>query len=102
MGKLLKHALNYTISYSDRLLYVSIYVGMIFSVVAFIGIVIIIYKYFATGALAGWSSVMVTTIFLGGVILTALGLIGIYIGKIFEQTKNRPRYLVSEEINSER
>ena len=97
--KLLKHAVNNTISYSDRLLYLSIYSGLFFSLMAFVGIGIIIYRYLMIGALEGWSSVIVTVMFFSGIILMALGVIGIYIAKLFEQTKNRPRYLISETIN---
>ncbi len=66
---------------------------------AFEGIGIIIYRYLMIGALEGWSSVIVTVMFFSGIILMALGVIGIYIAKLFEQTKNRPRYLISETIN---
>jgi dolichol-phosphate mannosyltransferase len=47
----------------------------------------------------GWPSIVVLILFTSGILLLMLGIAGLYIGKTFEQTKNRPLYLVSEEIN---
>jgi dolichol-phosphate mannosyltransferase len=42
----------------------------------------------------GWASIVATLAFFGGIILMMLGIVGIYLGKLFEQSKNRPQYLV--------
>ena len=47
----------------------------------------------------GYSSLIISIWFIGGILLAALGFIGIYIGKTFDQTKQRPVYIISEKIN---
>ena len=59
----------------------------------------IIIKYFMTDEIVpGWTSVMVSIYFIGGLLFANLGLIGLYIGKIFDETKNRPLYVIDEII----
>lgn len=99
--KLINHALNVAIANSNKMLYLAVYVGLFFSAVAFIGLFVVIYRYFYVGHFEGWSSLMVSITFFSGIILVALGIIGIYIGKVFEQTKGRPRYLISKTLNFE-
>jgi len=97
--KLLKHAINVSVGNSDRLLYFSIYLGVFFSFSAFIGTLVVIYRYFRIGGMEGWSSLIVAIMFFSGLLLIALGIVGVYIAKIFEQTKHRPRYLISKKQN---
>lgn len=97
--RLVRHALNVAVANSNRLLYISIFLGLFFSFLAFLGLIVVIFRYLVDGALEGWSSLMVTIVFFSGMILTALGIIGIYLGKVFEQTKNRPRYLITKTVN---
>jgi len=59
--------------------------------------VIIVWTYYRQIVLAGWTSLILSVNFLGGMILLSLGIIGEYIGRIYEQVKARPLYLVSEE-----
>ena len=97
--KLLSHALNVTVANSDKLLYLSVYVGIVTSILSFIGVIYIIYLYYASGSLEGWSSLIVTIMFFSGLILTFIGIIAVYIAKIYEQTKGRPRYIIMEKVN---
>jgi dolichol-phosphate mannosyltransferase len=56
-----------------------------------------VWKYFVFGVeIVGWTSVMVSIYFIGGLIFVNLGLVGLYIGKIFNETKSRPLYLIDE------
>lgn len=50
-------------------------------------------------AVTGWTSLIICILFIGGVQLTMLGIIGEYLGKIFFEVKNRPSYLISETVN---
>jgi dolichol-phosphate mannosyltransferase len=60
----------------------------------------IVYKKFKWGyEVIGWTSVIVTILFLGGIILTILGIIGVYLGRTFQEVKRRPLYIISEKTN---
>lgn len=71
--------------------------GILVSLVAFIYIVYLVFRtiFFGTD-LAGYPSMMAVILFLGGVQLLSLGVIGEYIGRIFNETKQRPLYFVQE------
>ena len=56
----------------------------------------VLYSLYKGNAISGWASTIATIAFFGGVQLTVLGIIGLYLGKIFMQTKNRPRYIINE------
>ncbi|NPA60756.1 MAG: glycosyltransferase family 2 protein [Epsilonproteobacteria bacterium] len=55
-------------------------------------------KYIFGSTIQGWSSIMVSIYLMGGIQLMSLGIIGEYIGRIFQQSKNRPRYIIDKEI----
>lgn len=97
--KLMLLALNTATTNSNKLLHLTFNVGIFTSVLALMGIGYFVYQYFTRGSLQGWTSLMVVIMFFSGLILTAIGICAIYISNIFDQTKNRPRYLVSRTIN---
>lgn len=96
-AKLINFAIDGLTSFTTAPLRISSFLGIIVSAVAFIYIVIIIIKTIAFGTdLAGYPSMMAVILFLGGVQLLSLGVIGEYIGRIFNETKGRPLYLIQE------
>jgi glycosyltransferase involved in cell wall biosynthesis len=97
--KLFNHALNVTISNSDRALKIMVFLGFFISFSASLLFIIILFQYFFSGLLEGWTSLMISITFFCGIILTSVGILGLYISKIFEQTKNRPRYIIQESLN---
>jgi glycosyltransferase involved in cell wall biosynthesis len=99
--KLFHHAISGITSQSDKLLRISISIGLSMTFISFLAIVIVIILYFHQGFLSGWTSLFVLLLFSTGMILTSIGIAGIYIGKIFDQVKNRPLYLISNEIKSD-
>ena len=99
LSKLLKHAINGITSQSDKLLRLSVTVGFVFFILACLWAVFLIVSYFEKGAFPGYTSLMAMLLFSTGMILISIGVAGIYIGKIFEQTKNRPLYFIDEKIN---
>ena len=60
---------------------------------------LIVRKFVFGYGVEGWASTMVSVWFLGGLILSQLGILGLYLGKIFEQIKGRPLFLVRETLN---
>ncbi len=99
LKKLITLAIDGIVSQTEKLLRYSIYTGFSFAIIGFIAIIYIVLLYFYQGFQSGWASIVVLIIFCTGLILMSLGIVGIYIGKIFDQTKNRPLYLIDETIN---
>lgn len=97
--KLLKIAFQGLTSHSDKLLRLSIYSGFILAFFSFVALIIITILYFSYGMQAGWPSVICTILLSSGLILISIGIAGIYIGKNFEQSKNRPLFIIKERIN---
>jgi len=97
--KLLKLASTSIISHSNKPLKFSIKFGIAVSFLSFLYGIRIIYRYFFYGISAeGWSSIMVSIWFVSGLLFLNLGIIGLYIGKIYEETKSRPLYVIKEII----
>lgn len=100
--QLLNLALNGILSYTVAPLRLSMMLGILVSFVAFLYLIFIIVKTIMYGeSVAGYPTIMVTMLFLGGVQLLALGIIGEYLGKVFNETKGRPGYFVNS-YNGER
>lgn len=95
--KMVLHALDGITSQSTRLLQASSALGFLIVLGAFVQVLWLIYKRVVLDqGVEGWASAMVSTWFIGGTVLFSLGVLGLYIGKMFEQTKNRPLYIVAE------
>jgi glycosyltransferase involved in cell wall biosynthesis len=101
VAKLLRHAIDGIVSQSDRLLHLSVLLGFTFCIGAFIGIILLVLLFLLHGFKEGWTSVMVVVLFSTGLILLSLGIIGIYIGKIFDEVRTRPLFIVDKVINIE-
>ena len=99
LKKLLSHALVAIIYQSDKLLRLSIYMGFSFSILSIIGILIVISQYFLIGFKSGWASLFVLILLSTGLILIAVGVLGLYLGKLFEQVKNRPHFIIDKSVN---
>lgn len=91
------HALDGITSQSTRLLHASSAIGFLFVVGAFVQVLWLVYKrVILDQGVEGWASAMVSTWFIGGMVLFSLGVLGLYVGKMFEQAKNRPLFIVAE------
>lgn len=86
-------------SFSNIPLRAATYVGFVAATFSFAGGIFVIYeKLFTDKAILGWASTIVTITFLGGLTLLTLGIIGEYIGRIYDEVKQRPLYIISEGI----
>ena len=74
--------------------------GITISCVSFLLIVYTLVSYFTGNTVPGWASSLIATCLLGGIQLISLGVIGEYVGKIYLETKGRPRYVISEHTDS--
>ena len=101
--KRLNLATDIILSFSNRPLKAAIYLGIVMSVTSFcVGLYIGIKGIFFQFKQLGWASTMVSIYFMGGTILIVLGILGIYIGQIFQQVKSRPLYVIAELRNLNR
>jgi glycosyltransferase involved in cell wall biosynthesis len=95
--KLMNFAIDGITSFTTAPLRISSVLGVLISFVAFIYIIYLVLRTIFHGSdLAGYPSMMAVILFLGGIQLLSLGVIGEYIGRIFNETKNRPLYFVEE------
>jgi dolichol-phosphate mannosyltransferase len=99
-GKLLDFAVQCIVSQSNKPLRLSIRFGFALACLSVLYGAVIIIRYFCTGvAVPGWTSLAVLVSFLGGLGFANLGILGLYIGKVFDEAKNRPLYCVEETQN---
>ncbi len=99
LRKMLQLAVNGITSFSDTPLLIALYFGFIVSALSFLYAFYVLYmRLFTTESLPGWASILVAVLFLGGVQLITLGIVGLYLGKLYEEVKHRPRYIVQSTV----
>ena len=99
-SKMVQLAMAGILSFSTKPLHMSIFVGISFAALAFMLIVVAIIKYFIVQSIPnGWTTLVVLLLLFSGIQLIVLGIIGAYIGGIYEEVKGRPRYIIEEEIS---
>ncbi|PIU03196.1 glycosyl transferase [Candidatus Shapirobacteria bacterium CG08_land_8_20_14_0_20_39_18] len=86
------------ISFSDAPLKISLLLGFLVSMGAFLYLAIIFIMKLFNLNLPGWSAIMATMFFLGGIQLLTIGVLGLYIGAIYRQTRNRPNYIIKSLV----
>ncbi len=96
LKKMLALAFDGITSLSVKPIRLITWLGFLFSVVSFIAVVVILIQYLLGMTIQGWTSTLVALFFMGGVQLLCLGVIGEYVGKIYNESKRRPRFLISE------
>lgn len=96
LKKMVRFAVQGITAFSVRPLYMATGLGLFFALLAtlYIPYILISYFYFPKHTVPGWTSILATVVFFGGIQLVVLGIIGMYLGKLFMQAKNRPNYIV--------
>lgn len=94
--KMMQFALRGITSFSIKPLSIAIYLGFTFSILSLLYVPYAIYALIFGHAISGWASMIVTIAFFGGLQLMILGIIGMYLGKLFLQSKERPHYIIKE------
>jgi len=101
-NRMINLAIDIIVSQSNKPLKLSIKFGVMVSLLAFIyGLWILCRVYYFGSIVEGWASLMVSLWFIAGLLFANMGLLGLYIGKIFDESKNRPIYVVKDVINNQ-
>lgn len=101
LGKMMAFAVEGITSFSVKPLTLIVIIGLITCLLGFAGIIWAIVEVILGNAITGWASTVCIILFLGGVQLLSIGVIGEYVGKIYLEAKHRPRYIISERTWSE-
>jgi dolichol-phosphate mannosyltransferase len=100
LKKLLNLALDIILAYSDKPLRLIIKFGLTIALVSFLMVIYVLFeKLTGKVSVSGYASLIISIWFLSGCILTTLGVVGLYIGKIFEGVKNRPSFIIDKSTD---
>jgi dolichol-phosphate mannosyltransferase len=99
LARLVRYAFHSITSHSTVLLRLSVAVGFAYVIAAALGILYLVVSYFFYDYRAGWASTIVLLLGSTGVLLMAIGVLGVYLGNVFDQVRGRPWYLVGETAN---
>lgn len=98
-SKMLKFAFDGITSFSHLPLRLASYFGLFVSLICFLYLIYaILLKLITNAPIGGWTSLMAVILFIGGIQLVTIGIMGEYIGRVFDETKNRPLYIVDENL----
>ena len=98
--KLLSLALDTLIGHSEKPLWAALYIGSATSCLAILGAIVTTLRVLLYGsAVEGWASLFITMVFLFGIQFGLMGVVGIYVGRVFREVKGRPLYIVSDETS---
>lgn len=98
LKKMLSLALNGIAAFSVKPIYLILYLGALFLLISFAIAIYVAHAIIVGTAVSGWASIMLSIWFVGGVVLLALGIVGLYIGNIYKEVKRRPLYHVRDVL----
>lgn len=99
LSKMVGLALDGITSFSSKPLVLASYIGFAISGASFLYLLFVMYaKFFTQKTVTGWTSIVAVNLFFNGVVLIIMGIIGEYIGRIYDETKNRPLYIINEKF----
>jgi polyisoprenyl-phosphate glycosyltransferase len=99
LTRMLRFSLDAIVSFSDRPLQLATLLGFLISTLAFIAIPVVIVLRIVGSYLPGFGAITIAVLLLGGIQLIAIGIIGEYVGRIYDEVKGRPLYLVRAKLN---
>ena len=100
LGKMLSLAADGVTSLSTKPLELITALGIFISLLSFVGVIWAVVMQLTGHTVAGWASMVAILCFMGGIQLICLGVIGVYVGKIYMESKHRPRYIISERTEN--
>ena len=100
LTKMLSFSIDGITSFSTAPLKFITFAGLTMTLISLLTIIYGLYEHFMGKTIEGWTSLMVSMWFIGGVITTGVGITGVYIGKIYTEVKRRPRYFVDKKVGA--
>ena len=97
--KRLNMAVEFLTSQSDKILKLTVKFGLIVSLLSFLWIIFLLIRYLASDIQVGWTSTIASIFLMGGIMISCIGIVGIYVGNIFIEVKNRPLYVIRTILN---
>lgn len=97
-SKMLSFAVDGITSFSVRPLRYIVLLGLLFILISIVAIIYGFLSYLEGDTIPGWTSLLVSIWFIGGMVTTAIGIIGEYVGKIYKEVKRRPRYFIEKVV----
>ncbi|CAN5305065.1 glycosyltransferase family 2 protein [soil metagenome] len=98
-SRMMQLALSGVLSFSTKPLQIGVFAGVFFGFTAVLLMIVTIVNYFVAHSLpSGWTTLVTLLLFFSAIQLMVTGIVGIYLGGIYEEIKNRPRYIIDEEI----
>lgn len=102
LKKMIRFALNGITSFSDKPLKIASLLGFLLSSAGFLYMLYVLYqKFFTTQVVQGWTTIVVLILVFNGFTLLSLGILGEYVGRIYEEIKQRPLYIIEESLGVE-
>ena len=103
LKKMIKLATDGIISFSYKPLKLATYIGSAISIISFLYLIVVIIQriFWPHSTQSGWASLIAVSLFFNGIILLMLGIIGEYIGRIYDEAKGRPLYIIKRLENME-
>ena len=98
LSKMINLAIDGITSFSIRPIMMIVPLGLIFVIISMIIMIHVLYSYIVGNVVPGWSSLMISVWFVGGMCLMAMGIIGLYIGRIYTEVKHRPLYIIQDKL----
>lgn len=92
-------AIELLTSQSDKMLRLVVGLGFAMTALSCAAIIFIVIQYFISDVDAGWSSIVAANFLIGGLVILTIGMVGLYVGNIFTQTKNRPKFIIRQIVN---
>lgn len=102
LKKRIEMAIELLTSQSDKILRLFTAIGFIVSIISFFAILLLVIYHFVADVSVGWTSLIATIVLMGSLVIMVVGVVGIYVGNTFIQTKNRPLYVVRQILNDDR
>lgn len=101
LKSLFRLALNNIIAFSDKPLRLTVKLGFYLASISFlVGLIYFILHFIGVIKVAGFTSLFISIWFLAGVVISILGILGLYLGKMFEKVKERPTFIIQEKLNA--